>query len=595
MKKVGKIKSRTLTREIFWGGLNIIARYLAPHRREILFLIGLSLISAIAETAVPYLAGRVFDAIITLAAHPGASLAAIGFTIAIWYVLKLITDGVDWQISNSEAQLATQMSNEYMTSGFSRLLLMPMSFHKTAKHGEVGEQISQGANWLHSIVENTLINLSPRFLSVIFALIFTFFINRTLASILLAAVILYTIILSGTVGDLAYLQRRMRRAYSKAYGVAYDSLENIQEIKQAAAEEFEARRIHHRYVTIAGILWLDMQRLFKKIDFWQRVVVSLTQLALFSISVVLVRDRVITPGQLVAFNGYAAMLLGPFVVLGHNWNTIQNGLVALVQAEKVLSLPTEVYVPKNAVIIPDLRGGVIFERVLFSHRRGHPILKDVSFAIEPGTTVAIVGESGVGKTTLIEMILGFHFPSEGHVRIDGHDIQTLDLKAYRRKIATVPQEVSLFNDTIAMNIRYGAFDADDDAVRRAAEEAHAAEFIESFPEKYRQLVGWRGVKLSTGQKQRIAIARAILRDPRILILDEPTSALDSKSESIIKASLAKLMEGRTTFIIAHRLSTVREADTIIVLDKGTIAEVGTHAELLRKGRIYPELYNLQFK
>ena len=221
-------------------------------------------------------------------------------------------------------------------------------------------------------------------------------------------------------------------------------------------------------------------------------------------------------------------------------------------------------------------------------------MKNVSFTVKPGEVVALVGESGVGKTTLIELILAFHFPTRGKIFIDGHDIRSLDLKNYRSKIATVPQEISLFNDTVLMNIRYGNFGASDVKARRAAEEAHAAEFIESFPKKYRQLVGWRGVKLSTGQKQRIAIARAILRDPRILILDEPTSALDAKSEEVIKASLAKLMRGRTTFIIAHRLSTVQHADKIIVLDKGTIAEVGRHEELLQRGGIYRRLYDIQF-
>lgn len=581
-------------REVFWGGFKIIAKYLAPHRREVLALVVFSLISALAEAFVPYLAGRVFDAIITVAREPAAALKTAGMVVALWFVLKAITDLADWRISSGESQLEIELHNEYIAAGFSRFLLMPMTFHKTRKHGEIGERIDRAASWLSNIVGNVLVRLAPRFSSVIIAIIITFFINVYLALILLAAVALYSIILLGSVGELAFLQRKVHRAYSKAYGQAYDFLDNVQEIKQATAENFESRRLKKSFIGVAGSLALNLRLIFRRLDLFQRVIVSLTQLAIFAASIFMVKEKIITPGELVAFNGYAAMLFGPFVILGHNWNVMQNGLTALVQAEKILSSPTEVYLPPNAVIVPDIKGEVIFKNVYFGHGGRKAVLRGVSFEVKPGEVVALVGESGVGKTTLIEMILGFHFPQKGRVLVDGRDIRTLDLRSWREKIATVPQEISLFNDTILANIRYGSFGADEQKVRRAAAEANADEFIESFPKKYRQIVGWRGVKLSTGQKQRIAIARALLRNPRILILDEPTSALDAKAEAKIKESFEKLMRGRTTFIIAHRLSTVQRADKIIVLDKGTVAEVGAHEELLARGGIYRHLHDLQF-
>lgn len=589
-----KFPRRVLTKEALGEGMKIIARCLAPHRRQVLALMVFSLVSAAAEAFVPYLAGRVFDAIIAVARGALADLGTVAFIIAFWYFLKVITDLADWRISSGEARLGIELYSEYIAQSYGKLLLMPMSFHKTAKRGEVSERINRAADWLSDIVGSIIVRLSPRFLSVIMAVVITFFINVELALILLAAVALYAVILFNSVGDLAFLQRRMHKGWSRAFGGAHDSLENIQEIKQATAEEFEARRINRNFVSVAGRFWLDLHLVLRRLDLFQRVIVSLAQLAIFSVSVFLVKEGVITPGELVTFNGYAAMLFGPFVTLGQNWNTIQNGFVAIGQSEKILALPSEVYVPENAVIPGDIRGEVRFDKVSFVHDRGRSVLKSVSFGVKPGEIVALVGESGVGKTTLIELILAFHFPTRGKIFIDGHDVRSLDLKNYRSKIATVPQEISLFNDTILMNIRYGNFRAGEEKARRAAEEAHASEFIESFPKKYRQLVGWRGVKLSTGQKQRIAIARAILRDPKILILDEPTSALDAKSEDIIKASLAKLMRGRTTFIIAHRLSTVQHADKIIVLNKGTIAEVGRHEELLQKGGIYRRLYDIQF-
>ena len=221
-------------------------------------------------------------------------------------------------------------------------------------------------------------------------------------------------------------------------------------------------------------------------------------------------------------------------------------------------------------------------------------MNGISFKTEPGEKIALVGESGVGKSTLIDLISGYWRPQSGNIFIDGHNLKNLDLKFLRSNVAIVPQDIILFNDTVKNNIKYGSFGASEEAVVEAAGFAHADEFISNFSKKYEQLVGERGVKLSMGQKQRIALARAFLRNPRILILDEPTSALDSKSEKYIQESLKELMENRTTFIIAHRLSTVRKADKIIVLEKGMIAESGSHEELMEiPGGIYRNLYELQ--
>ena len=205
-----------------------------------------------------------------------------------------------------------------------------------------------------------------------------------------------------------------------------------------------------------------------------------------------------------------------------------------------------------------------------------------------------MGESGVGKSTLVDLISYYYKPSSGKILIDGHNIKNLDLKFLRSQIAVVPQEIMLFNDTVKNNIKYGSFGASDEEILRAASLAHADEFINNFPKKYEQVVGERGIKLSMGQKQRVALARAFLRNPKILILDEPTSALDAKSEKFIQESLSELMKGRTTFIIAHRLSTVREVDKIFVLHEGEIKESGTHDELInKKSGFYRRLYELQ--
>jgi ABC-type multidrug transport system fused ATPase/permease subunit len=389
----------------------------------------------------------------------------------------------------------------------------------------------------------------------------------------------------------------MHRTYNKAYGDAYDTVLNVATVKQATAENYEKKKAFRNFRLRAAGFWKKIASLWQGLSFSQRIIVTLTQFSIFVYSFFLIRAGELTIGQLVMFNGYAAMLFGPIVVLARNWQIVQNGLISLIRAEKILNYPSEIYIPANATILSEVKGEIVFDKVNFRYRgKGEKILDNVSFRVEPGETVAIVGESGVGKTTLIDLISFYYPPTSGRILIDGHNLKNLDLKTLRSNVAVVPQEIVLFNDTIKNNIRYGKFDANDDEIKRAAELAHAAGFIEKFSKKYDQIVGERGIKLSSGQKQRVAIARAILRDPKILILDEPTSALDARSEKTIQESLEILMVGRTTFIIAHRLSTVRKADKIFVFDKGRLIETGRHEELIKNpNSIYYQLYKLQFE
>ncbi len=330
-------------------------------------------------------------------------------------------------------------------------------------------------------------------------------------------------------------------------------------------------------------------------NFFQRTIVFLTQLTIFILAVRLVANGSITVGELVALNGYALMFFGPVAALGNSWQVIQNGMTAAASAETIFERKEEEYVPAGAVRPEHVSGEVRFDHVSFRYGPGQPeVLIDIDFIVKPGQSIALVGESGVGKSTAISLISGYYFPEKGSVTVDGVDTRKLDLNVLRRHIAVVPQEVALFNDTIRANIRYGSFEASDEDVLRVSKEAHIDDFVSALPKKYETIVGERGIKLSVGQKQRVAIARAMLRAPAILILDEPTSALDAGTEQIVTGALEKLMQGRTTFIIAHRLSTVRKADAILVLQKGKVVETGSHHELIAKeGGVYRRLYEYQ--
>ncbi len=574
--------------------MKVIVSYLKPHKKILFLLIAFGIVNAAAQAFVPLFAGKIFDAIVAIAKNPAVALGAIFGLIVIWFLLQVASNTVSWWTGYHNDRLSTILYSEYVASGFGKLLDMSFSFHTSQKQGDVSDRISRAANWLDNIVGNVILTLLPNFLSIVIALVITYVINVKLTLVLLVAIVIYAIILWRSVPALSGLQQKVNRAWNRAFGDAGDMLGNLKEVKQATTEKLEKKKLRKNFIDRAAEFWVDMNTIFQRLTFAQKMVVTFTQFSIFVLSVFFVRNGTITPGGLVAFNGYAAMILGPFVILGQNWQTIQNGLVAIVRAEDMLASPPEVYKPKNAVVPKKLTGDVVFENVSFAYPKGKQVLNDISFHAKPGEKIALVGESGVGKTTIIDLLSAFYFPQKGKILIDGTDVRRMDLAAYRSRIGVVPQESALFNDTVENNIRYGNAGKSRKEMIVASKEAHAHEFIELFPKKYKQTVGWRGIKLSVGQKQRIALARAFLRDPDILILDEPTSALDAKSEHFIKESLKKLMEGRTTFIIAHRLSTVREADNILVFKGGKIVEQGNHAQLVKiPDGVYRSLHEFQ--
>jgi len=578
--------ARRFSKKRLQEGLKVIFESLKPHRREVGILVFLSVIEALGNASVPYLAGSIIDAI--------TSPSFLAFPI-IWFFVKIITDAVANRGNALNEKLGGDVEAEYLVRGFGKILEFPLSVHKSIKTGEMTNRISRASGYVSTIITDILVRLAPQFLSIIAAFFFTALIKPALTFVLAGAVVLYIVILITGAPRLAELILKVNRAYNKAWGEAHDAILNVQSVKQATAEEYEKKKFHKSFYLKAANWWSKYIALSQSINLAQKFLVSLTQLVIFVFSIYLIRAGQMTIGELVAFNGYAALLFGPFVVLVQNWQAIQNGLITIERAEKLLSKGSEGYGEADPAVGGEIKGLVEFRDVFFSYDgRKKFILKNISFTAEPGEVIALVGESGVGKSTLVDLISRYYKPAKGRVLIDGKNVSQIPLKTLRRQIAVVPQEVILFHDTVKANISYGNFQASDAAVETAAKEAFAHDFIEKFEKKYEQVVGERGIKLSVGQKQRLAIARAILKNPRILILDEPTSALDARSEKLVTEALEKLMAGRTTFIIAHRLSTVRKADKILVIDKGEIKERGRHEELIEiPGGIYRRLYEYQ--
>jgi len=302
----------------------------------------------------------------------------------------------------------------------------------------------------------------------------------------------------------------------------------------------------------------------------------------------------LTIGQYVAFNSFLIYIFGPTQRLVNMNVRIQNSLAAVERVFEILDLKPEEESRAGRGDLKDTKGKVEYCNVSFSYDSARLVLEDISLGVEPGNLVALVGRSGAGKTTLVNLIPRFYEPQSGRILIDGNDIQEIALRSLRKQIGIVSQETFLFSSSVKDNIRFGRPNATDEEVIRAAKSAHAHEFIVKLAQGYDTKVGERGGRLSGGERQRIAIARAILKEPPILILDEATSELDSKSENLIQEAMESLMRNRTTFVIAHRLSTILNADTIVVLDEGRIVEEGRHQELYHKGGAYKRLYDEQF-
>ncbi|MEZ4966425.1 MAG: ABC transporter transmembrane domain-containing protein [Saprospiraceae bacterium] len=581
-----------LTRESLREAIRIF-EYIRPYRWQFIFGLFLLFLGSTVFLVFPKIIGQMLD-VAQGKVSADIDLRQIGF----WLIAILVFQGV---VSYLRVMMFAQVSEkgtaDIRVALYRRLISLPIVFFEKTRVGELVSRLTNDVEKLY----NTFYFILAEFLRQIIILVggigVLLWMSAKLAGVMLAT---FPVIVIGAMFFGRWVRKLSKERQNKlaeTNTILDETLQSIHAVKAFTNELFESRRYGRSNESVVGV----SMRYAKGRAVFAVFIITMLFGALFFVigfGMYMVQTNQITAGDLIAFVTYTAVIGGSIASLGNFYTELVGTVGATERVREILKSPTEAEErPRGNVEAGRLRGNISFEHVRFAYptRPDVDVLKDVSLEIPAGKKVALVGQSGAGKSTIMQLLLQFHFPAEGQIFVDGRNIFDYELESYRANFAIVPQEVILFGGTIRENILYGKPDATEDEIIDAAKQANAWTFISRFPEKLETVVGERGIKLSGGQRQRIAIARAILRNPSILLLDEATSSLDAESEKVVQEALNNLMEGRTSIIIAHRLATVRDVDCIYVLESGQIAEQGTHEELsLLPDGVYSSLARLQF-
>jgi ATP-binding cassette subfamily B protein len=574
-----------------WRAVGMLLPYLWEFRVRVAIALVFLTGAKLANVAVPLIMKEVVDSLDARAAILAVPLALLAGYGILRFSTTLFAELRDIVF----VRVAQRAIRRVALSVFRHMHSLSLRFHLERQTGGVSRDIERGTRGISTLLTYMLFSIVPVILefSLVAAILLAKF-DWRFAAVTFAAVAVYIAFSVSITEWRMDIRRRANELDSKANTRAIDSLLNYETVKYFNNEEYEARRYDEnlqKYESAA----VKNEASLGLLNIGQSCIIAVAVTLLMILAAQGVVAKTLTLGDLVLVNGLLIQLYIPLNFLGMVYREIKQALIDMDRMFRLLTQDREIQDRPDAVPLALGKGGatVRFERVDFSYEPRRQILFDVSFEVPAGSKVAVVGHSGSGKSTLARLLFRFYDVGSGRVSINGTDIRDLKQSSLRGAIGIVPQDTVLFNDTILYNIHYGRPEASPEEVVEAAKAAHIHEFIESLPDRYESRVGERGLKLSGGEKQRVAIARAILKNPGILIFDEATSALDSETEKGIQAELDRIARGHTTLVIAHRLSTVMDADQILVLDQGRIVERGTHRELLARDGVYAQMWALQ--
>ena len=564
---------------------------LSKWRFRMVIALGLTIAAKGLSVASPLFLGEA----ITLASlgETGAGVVALLTALGIFVAIRFAATAFPQVRDTLFAPVSQDAQRTLSVDAFYKAQTLSLNFHQTRRSGALNRIIERGSGAMDVILRFLVFNIAPTLVELALAsIVLAIAYSPVLSVIAIATIVLYIGFTLIVTEWRAKQRRSLNTADTELRARSMDSLTNFETVKAFAAEERETegfdrafRGYNRRYVeTIRSLTVLNAG---------QELIMNLGLFAMLGWTGWKVATGDLDVGALAAVFAMLLNLYRPLNILGWGWREIRQGVIDLEKVFGLMEMIPEVSDNPNAPDIKDVRGGVVFDHIGFSHDGRLAGIRDVSFELQPGQHLAIVGQSGSGKSTLLKLLFRLYDPNEGNVQVDGQNVREVTQKSLRESLGLVPQDVVLFNDTIRQNILYGKPEATEEQLREAARSAQLLDFIEGLPDQWDTRVGERGLKLSGGEKQRVGLARVILRDPKVLVLDEATSALDSHTELLVQDAIRNASEGRTTITVAHRLSTVRDADIILVLKDGEIAERGTHDMLLSQSGIYADMWSKQ--
>lgn len=561
--------------------------FIRPYLAKMLMAAGLVVGVALLNLALIRLAGILWDQITAQRDMQGMT-QTIGFFLVLVIAQGLLSVGHSYLT----AWVSQHIMADFRTHVFAHLQRLSLSFFAQRRTGEILSRLMNDVSVIQSTLTETPIDSTKQIVTLMGGVAFLLIMNWRLCLLILMLLPILVLVARFFGKRLKALSTDIQDQTAAATTLIEEVVSGIRVVKSFV----QTRREEVRF---AGQIRTMLQLTLRRARVLAVFIPTITFLTLAAAAAVLwyggkqVIDGVVSPGDLFAFVLFAGILIGPFGSAARVFAQIKEAQGAMRRVFDILDTEPEVNDGPNAVAMPPITGYVTVSHASFSYDPRQPVLTDVSFETKPGEVVAFVGPTGSGKTTLINLLHRFYDPSSGSITIDGHDLRDVRTESLYRQIALVPQETILFGGTILDNIRYGREKATEQEVIEASQAANAHEFIHTLPDRYHTIVGEKGVNLSGGQRQRLAIARAILKHPKILMLDEATSALDTESERLVQKALERLMVGKTTFVVAHRLSTIQGADRILVLNKGRVVEQGDHGSLMERKGLYHYLYTLR--